>query len=68
MHVFLTTSDSRACPDGGECGAETDLGEWDIGEHSRLIFPPHTHCERRGRRFEHPEGTPLIIPPEVGPL
>jgi hypothetical protein len=64
MRVFLVTSDTRICEKGGECRAETDLGDCDIEEHSRLIDPPHTRCARCARLFEHPEVSLLIIPPD----
>ena len=67
MHVYLRTTDLRTCHDGKECSAETDLGEWDIEEHSRITQPAHTHCERCGRPFEQSEGSVLIIPPDFLP-
>ena len=63
MHVYLRTIDVRLCCDEEECLAETDLGDWDIEEHSRITAPAHTHCERCGRPFDKPEGSVLIVPP-----
>jgi hypothetical protein len=62
MHVYLRTTDLRTCHVGKEFSAETDLGEWDIEERSRITQPAHTPCERCGRPFENPEGSVLITP------
>jgi heterodisulfide reductase subunit A-like polyferredoxin len=67
MHAYLMTTDVRICLDGKECRAETELGEWDVEEHSRVTQPNHTHCQRCGLAFEKPEGSVLFLPADFLP-
>ena len=63
VHVYIRTTDTRRCPSGEEeCAAGTDLGEWDEGEHSRIVAPAHQRCDRCGQRFNNPEGAVLMVP------